>query len=133
MLPGVVDDHVAGRGDVAGYRRVLVYLDADHGERGRDVVFRQQAQDLWRVDRAGAVVDRERDGLGAVVDVVHRADCGGDLALALRAVAGGGAGPGRPGCAVLARACEAGAADRRRRCTTGPSPESVWGAASSDG
>ena len=115
VLPGMVHDHVPCRGDVAGYRLVLVHRDADHGERRPDVVLRQQAQDLRRVDRARAVVDGERDRLGAVVDVVHRPVRGG-RAFVAGAVAGRGARRAGPRCAGLAHAGQPGG--RRARART---------------
>ena len=73
VVPGVVRDRVAGRGDLAHQGEVSRDLLADHVEGGLDVVLLEDLEDLGRVDRAGSVVQGQRDGPRAlVVDVPLR-------------------------------------------------------------
>ena len=77
MIPGVVDDHVTGVGDVPGHARVVGHVLPDHREGRGDVVLLQDLEDLRGVDRARPVVDGQRDRHRPVVHVVDRLGRGG--------------------------------------------------------
>jgi branched-chain amino acid transport system ATP-binding protein len=72
VVPRVIDDRMAGVGDLPRDRRVADDAFPDHREGGPDTVLLQDPQHLWRVDGARPVIDGQRDGLGPVVQVVDR-------------------------------------------------------------
>jgi hypothetical protein len=102
--PGVIGDQMAGGGHLAGHAGVGLDLDADHGERRGHLVLRQQSQHLRGVDGVRAVVDGQRDGLGAAGDAVHRqVAAGGAAGVIGPGQVGRGRRPCRTACGVACR------------------------------